>query len=63
MIRIPEKEYIIMINTCYYLDGGDGMTMFFNDEAIAGEDESFLDIDLFNAYLTDGLNGKLDLFS
>ncbi len=54
-----EKEYIIMINTYYYLEGGDGMTMFFNDEAIAGEDESFLDIDLVNAYLMDGLNGEV----
>lgn len=48
-----------MITEYYYKDLGDGMTMFKDAKAIVDGAQNVIDIDIFNAYLKNGLNGKV----
>lgn len=54
-----KKTYNLMITEYYYKEAGDGMTMFKDAEAIVDGSKNVLDIDIFNAYLRIGLNGKV----
>lgn len=54
-----KKKYNLMITEYYYKDLGDGMTMFKDAKAIVDGEKNVIDIDIFNAYLKNGLNGKV----
>lgn len=54
-----KKKYNLMITEYYYKDLGDGMTMFKDAKAIVDGEQNVIDIDIFNAYLKNGLNGKV----
>ena len=54
-----KKKYNLMITEYYYKDLGDGMTMFKDAKAIVDGAQNVIDIDIFNAYLKNGLNGKV----
>lgn len=53
----PSAEYTIASHNFLLSDGGDGMTMFVNDEAI--ESEELFDYEIVINYIVDVCKGKL----